>query len=221
MTPAKRRAAVAVAAIILVSGCEKASSPSAPDLVGAPSTPEYVAVQAGDVPPGLVRCRYSGTMSDYLEQIKGRSEKGFASISSTWAALQASGGTEGYVAVYAETEGACEVWVTGEGGSHVRGGSRVVSAVVVKFPDAAVAESAYKADIFKQSALNGRPGLRVLVGSATGLGPNAIVGADEAANPAVHQAVWQNGNFNVFFTSRNLTRPEFTSATSLANRRTA
>lgn len=218
MTRARMTGALAVAAALSSLGCsDKATAP--PPLLGAPSSPEYVALQATDVPPNLVRCGYTGPMADYLEGIKRLSEKAYGSISSTWAALQGVGATAAYVAVYSETAEACDVWVTGGEGGPVRGGSRVVSTVVVQFPDLAVAEAAYRADIFKQSALQEQTGLRVLVGSATGLSPNAVIGANEEANPSVHQAVWQKGPFNVFFTSRNLTRPEFTSASNLTSRR--
>jgi len=214
------RKPVVFAVAVAIVGCSNGTTPPPAALIGAPSTAEYAALQAGDVPKGLVRCAYSGPMTSYLEGIKRLSEKAYGNISATWAALQAAGAAEGYVAVYSGTAGACDVWVAGEDGIHVRGGSRVVSTVVVKFPETATAEAAYAADIFKQSALQDKPGLQVLVGSATGLSSNSIVGANEAANPAVHQAVWQNGPFNVFLTGRNLTRPEFTSASSLAFSRT-
>lgn len=219
MTATRRAMGLALAAAALAGGCSSTAAPAPSALVGAPSTAEYVALQASDVPPGLVRCGYSGPMAAYLDGVARLDSKAFDSVTATWVALWEAGGAEAYVAVYAETAGACDVWITGEEGSYVRGGSRVVSTVVVKFQDPVAAEAAYTADLFKQSALQSGPGRTVVTGSATGLGSNAVVATEEAANPAVHQAVWQNGPFNVFFNGRNLTRPEFSSASSLTNRR--
>ena len=219
--PSSRSIAAVVAASVVLAflGCGGGAEPKPPELTGAPSTPERVAVQASDVPAGLQRCDYSAPMAAYIDGIGKLNSNASASISETWMVLQAAGAVAGYIAVYAETPAGCEQWITGKDGNYVTGASRVVSTVVVKFEDPEAAGAAYRADLFKQSALAGQPGLRVLVGSATGLSPNSVIGAAEETQPSVHRAIWQQGSFNIFFNSRNLTRAEFTAATSSENRR--
>lgn len=212
---------VAVVSVLLaLAGCGSgAEDPRAPQLTGAPSSPERVALQASDLPSELQRCDYSAPIAAYIENVDRLSSGASASIAETWTALKATGAVEGYIAVFAETPAACERWITGKDGSYVIGGSRVVSTVVIRFNGPAEADASYRADVFKQSTLKEQPGLRVLAGTATGLSPNSVIGAAEETQPSVHRAVWQQGAFNLFFNSRNLTRAEFTAAIASENRR--
>lgn len=203
-----------------MTACSKPEQAEPPKVLGAPGTTEYVAAQAGDLPAGLKRCDYSGTIPAHIEARKSMKAEA-SSISGTWTELQAAGGKDSFITIYAETPNACTTWITGGPDGHLRGGSRVVTTVVVRFDEPATAEAAYRADIFKQSLLTSENGLRALSGPATKLGQNSATGADETANPTTHQAVWQNGAFNVFFASRNLTRAEFETAIVAENRRIA
>lgn len=204
--------------MLLLAGCAENADKETPALSGAPSSPEYAAAQAGDLPVGLHRCDYSGSIPQYVESMRAL-DVDPAAIDGTWKKLQDAGGVDSYIAVYTDTAEACRVWVVGSPDGPVHARSRVVSTVVVKFPDVATAEAAYAADIFQQSQLTSAAGRRVLSGPATKLGANSVTGATEDSDPTVHQAVWQAGTYNVFFTARNLTRAEFEKATSTENDR--
>lgn len=220
--PTGRRTVFAPAAVLslalLLAACSGGSGTKQAALLGPKDSPEYAAAQARDLPPGLVRCDYSGPIPRYAENLRAIGVDPKA-IEGTWNQLREKGATDSFITVYTDTPEACQVWVKGGPEGHVHAGSRIVSTVVAKFPDEATAQVAYAADVFGQSKLVGQQGLRVQSGNATKLGINSVVGANEAANPSVHQAVWQAGPFNVFFTSRNLTRPEFEQAITAENAR--
>jgi hypothetical protein len=210
--------AAAVAVAVMLGACSGTETDSVAPILGEVASPEYAAAQAQDLPPGVERCEYSGSIPFYVESMKSLGVDP-AAIDGTWESLQATGAIDSFIAVYADTAEACSVWVKGSATGHVHAGSRIVSTVVVEFADEAGARAGYEADVFKQSQLAGQQGVRVLSGPSTMLGDHSVVSASEAANPTVHQAVWQAGPFNVFFTGRNLTRTEFERATTGQNQR--
>lgn len=209
-------AAVLAGAVLSACGQGETARPAQP--AAAAPTAESVAAQSGDLPRGLQRCDFSGSMASYLENVEKLSSDTYQSVKATWAQFQGAGATDAQVAIYADTPRACTYSVTGAPPGHEHGMVRVVSSIVVQFNDPTAAEAGYRADIFEQSKLSGGPG--VATGPETGLGPNAVFADATTSKPSSVQAVWQKGAFNIFFTSQNLTIAESRAAASAEDQRT-
>lgn len=172
------------------------------------STTEAVAVQLADLPAGFHQCPYSGDMDALLANIRSINPQTFQSSSATWERLKGAGATEGYAAYYGDNDMACDNLIKprdqrqfGDEEEHIRNHPRMVFSFVIRFPDAAAAAAAFRADYFGQSQLKQQVAFDTVEGEATRLGVNSVTSSSQGSPIQIRQAVWQKGAFNVFFGS--------------------
>lgn len=213
-----RLAACAFAAAALAIG-SGACSDGSPSVRGTPAAAE-VALGTNDVPDDLALCDYSGPVPQYLANVRETARDNHEVMTRVWTSLIDAGAVEGHITVHAESPEVCKYWITGAPGGHERDVMRVVSSLVVRFPDAAAAEAAFAKNLFEQDKIAGAEGFRVQQGDATGLGPNSTFAVEGTTVTGAAQAVWQAGPFNLFVTTRHLTEPEVKAAVDNAKTRT-
>jgi len=182
-----------------------------------------IAVQEGDLPKGFRKCSFSGDFLVHNEKLKANRQDAYQSNLILWKRLQAQGATQAYVAYWGDTPEACNNVVSDEQGMapHMAGQTHpsLAWSLVVAFTSPETAASAYKADIFEQSALKTRTDFEVKDGEASGLGPNAISAIQPKAAIPVEDAIWQNHAMMVRFGSENLTITQSEGVTEAVNGR--
>lgn len=210
-----RRTSAAMVVLILALG---ACSEAGPSVQGTLATSD-VALGKTDVPDDLDLCDYSGSIPEYLANVYEIDRDNHDSISQTWTTLLDKGAVDGHMSVYSESTLVCGYWITGPPAGRDHDVMRLVSSLVVRFPDAAAAEAAFRQNLFAQDKLVGAAGFGVEQGDATDLGPNSIVAIEGTTDTGAAQAVWQAGPFNVFVATRHLTSAEVDAALRAVNDR--
>ena len=206
-----RRPTLALTVVTALALITTACADSSPSVRGALSSGE-VAIAADDVPDDLRRCDYSGTVPAYLATIRGMSSENYERSNILWGQILDAGAIEGQMSVYAESSRICRYWITGPPAGSDHDVMRLISSIVIRFPDVATAEAAFAKKIFGQDKVVGAEGFRVEQGDATGLGANSVIAIEGDTPTGAAQAVWQRGPFNVFLATRHLTRPEVDAA---------
>lgn len=191
----------------------KTTDPEAAEPLGAPGTPQRVAVQAADLPPGFHLCDYSGEIDTYIEANRKEGRPGAADeLQKTWDELKSKGATDGYYGVYGDGDVACNFVIgrptsedpmgPGAHADNARGHPTTIFSFVVRYRDEAAAAATYESGLFGQDNLTA-PEYTVVKGAPTGLGPNSVVASNKASAPLTN-ALWQSKGFTVFFGAENL-----------------
>lgn len=185
------RAGLLVAAFVALLAC---STPGAPP---APSTPQSVALQAGDLPRGMVRCGLSGDVDRFLTGAP--SDNQYASqLAQEWRAMKALGAQAGYVGVYAGSSDQCKAAFT----SQSLTGIRWAASMVVQFKNTAAAGTAYRQASIGAQQIAQQPGSEE--GAATGLGSDSLTFSDSEGTQSLFFAYWHHARFLVVMLALDL-----------------
>ena len=162
-----------------------------------------MAVKANDLPSGIQRCSQSGSIGQYLNNLKSGRPDQYATQSDEWKSLKSNGANDAWFEVYATNRDECNV-VFGTGNKQVSN-PKLVQNLVFRFKDQSSASKAYQNGIFglNSTALQGQQGLKR--GSSTGFGNNAVtVNTTLSSGVRIFLAFWQRDVFAVLFRADNL-----------------
>ena len=180
--------------MILLLAIACGTSPAA-----APATPQSVALQARDLPHGLVVCGLSGDVDQFFQQTPAGNQFA-AEMQQSWATLkQSEGAQKGYVRAFAPTQDECKTPFTSQSLTP----SQVWAAsMVIQFKTASTAAKAYQATAQGNAEIALAPGAQQ--GAATGLGANSLTFGTSGGGLTVYLAAWQNARFMVVMLSLNV-----------------
>ncbi|MEJ7764956.1 MAG: hypothetical protein WKF86_05630 [Acidimicrobiales bacterium] len=214
LAPLALVALVASLGLWSVTKDEPEKAPTKPS--GAPAEPAEpsgdptlarIAIQKADLPESSIKCSFSGSMETYLQRLKEAGSRAHDTLVQTWSQLQAKGATAGYVSYWSDVQAGCDSVISPSSSMDQRDDGTnpwVAFSFVIGYKSPESAISAYNADIFGQSRLEGKPNFEATTGEETGLGPSSAVGLTPKAPMPLHQAIWQNRSVTVFFSSSNL-----------------
>jgi hypothetical protein len=196
------RALLGVTVVATAIACGGSATATRQDAV----TAESVALQQGDV-SGMQRCAGSGDIDTVLLSQKSKDPFAYAENAAVWNRWKRAGAKEAYLAVYGRTGRDCAAMTSAGPGAPTGG---LVVGLVVKYKDAAVAESGFKATSTllgfgpKDLLFIRLAGGSVVTGSVTGLGPQSRVGSGTVAGSTYYFAFWQNKDFDADFMGYNV-----------------
>jgi len=198
------------------------AAPAAPAEPSVDPNLARIAIQKADLPEPSIRCSFSGSMETYLQRLKEAGSRAHDTLVQTWSQLQAKGATAGYVSYWSNVQAGCDSVISpsssmDQGDTSTRPWVAFTFVIGYQSPESAI--SAYSADIFGQSKLEGKPNFEATSGEETGLGPNSAVGLTPKAPMPLHQAIWQNRSVTVFFSTSNLPLERSKQVTDSINRR--
>ncbi|HYT12117.1 MAG TPA: hypothetical protein VEL12_04940 [Candidatus Nitrosopolaris sp.] len=181
-----------------------------------PASAKGVVLQAGDI-PDVRKCPQSDPWAALM--LRGEPEMlptGFA----TWSDLKASGATDGWLSLYADSELDCPLLL---GSAAPKG--RLVYTAVIKFKSASSAAASFASgsqtfpvapDFADRFAAAG--GL-VTKGASTGFGENSAVAMISFRGVPTYVAFWQNQSFDAVVYADNLSASEASTAVTRMNSR--
>lgn len=190
------RLVACLATALAVAGCQ------GPQLVQSnPATPQSVVLQPGDV-PGMQRCATTGDVNTVLKQEKSEGSLDYAMHATEWEQWQRQGATDAYFAVYGRTPADCATVSAAGTGAPL--GALMVG-LVVEFRTATLAAHNYQRDSTLMGL--GPQDIRFIelangtttFGTATGLGPQSVIGSGLVAGTNYFIAMWQNKRFESDF----------------------
>jgi hypothetical protein len=194
------RTLAALLALIGIAACG-GSTPAQP--ANGP-TAANVAVQAGDLPSGVVKCDLSGDIDKYITAEESTDPKTAKATKADWDEAQKNGANAAYVSLFSDSTAQCAVLKKASTDITATTHPLVVN-FVIQFKDEKSAAKGYSSPkkIFGFSAadLRGQP---VVEGTKTGLSENSIVLSTTVSNQSFYIAVWQNKTFIVFLAILNL-----------------
>jgi hypothetical protein len=182
---------------------------------------QSIALQPGDV-SGLVKCAGSGDIQAVIGRAKSMDQVAASHYAAEWEQWRTQGATEAYYAAYGQTSTDCNALSTIGNGAPTGG---LIAGLVVKFKNQAVAARTYRAD---STLLGFGPkdvefiqlvGGSVLTGSATGLGPQSVIGSGFVGGATYYFAFWQNKMVDSFFIAYDLPAAAAETAARNVNRR--
>jgi hypothetical protein len=188
-----------VVALLLVLTAAACQGPI-PALKTRPPTVESIALQPGDL-VGFQRCSESGDVSAVIRSEKATNPDEYDLNATEWAQWRMQGASDAYFAAYGRTRSDCDA-LSSEGTGAPSGG--MVLGLVVKFTSAATAERNYDASSTllgfgpRDTAFIRLVGGTVMTGSATGFGPQSVIGSGVATGSSYYVAFWQNKAFDSF-----------------------
>lgn len=195
------RTLTAVVALALVADCGPSSLPGSPG-----PTPKKVAVQASDLPKGMVKCDLSGDINSFINKEQAPDPNTAKSTKTDWDEAQKNGATAAYAGFY--SDGADHCAAIKSGGTDIGAATyKLVVNFVIEFKDEKSAAAGYTSDkkIFGFSAAELRSGgAPVVEGTKTGLSQNSIVLSQSISNQSFYVAVWQNQAFMVILAVLNI-----------------
>jgi hypothetical protein len=162
-----------------------------PGGAGRPS-PSDVVLTKGEVPKGFSRCAYSGTVDEYVQRIQGRDNASAAEARESWAQVRRLGASSAAIAGFGATQADCQAGIG-------HGTGRAAASWVIGCRDQEAARRVYEHGLLgfpTPAAPREQPEL--VVGVATGLGPNAWTLHLDRPAPGVYVALWQDREFVTF-----------------------
>ena len=185
----KSLAGLALLLMLVACGGGSAGSSSGP-------TASTIAVQPGDVPPGMHKCDLSGDIDSFLNKSKTKDPNTYTSTKSEWDSAKQKGATAAYTAFYTDSTANCTS-IESNSSDISAATYKLVVNFVVQFKDEASASKAYTTEsIFGISASTLKSGgAPVVEGTKTGLSPNSIVLSIAVSTQSFYVAVWQNKVF--------------------------
>ena len=165
------------------------------------ATPKTVVLQPGDV-PGMQRCATTGDVNAVLEEEKIEGSLVYAMNATEWAQWQRQGAMDAFFAVFGATPADCAA-VSAAGTGAPRGSLMV--GLVVEFRTETLAAHNYQRDSTLMGL--GPQDIRFIelangtttFGTATGLGPQSVIGSGRVAGTNYFVAMWQNKRFESDF----------------------
>jgi hypothetical protein len=165
------------------------------------ATPQTVILQPGDV-PGMERCATSGSVNTVLAQEKSEGSLSYDMHATEWEQWRRQGAVDAYFAVYGATAADCAA--ASASGTGAPQGALMVG-LVVEFSDARLASQNYRRDSTLMGL--GPQDIRFIelangtttFGTATGLGPQSVIGSGLVAGTNYFVAMWQNKRFESDF----------------------
>jgi hypothetical protein len=182
---------------------------------------QSIALQPGDV-SGMQRCAGSGDVQTVIRRERSSDQAVSDEHAAEWEQWKTQGATEAYFAAYGRTAADCDALTTTGRGAPAGG---LLAALVVKFKNQTVAARTYRAD---STLLGFGPkdvqfiqlvGGNVLTGSATGLGPQSLIGTGAVGGTTYYFAFWQNKVVDSYFIAYDLPRDAADFAARNVNRR--
>ena len=208
------RILVGLVALLALVGC-------APTTPAKSVTAESIALQPGDV-SGLEGCGGGGNMQTVLQNEKLSDAYGYDVNATEWEQWKTQGATEGYFAVYGRTPADCNAFTASGTGAP---GGGLMAGLVVKFKDTSASARNYR---LASTLLGFGPrditfiklvGGVITTGTATGLGPQSVIGTGSAVGSTYYFAFWQNNAFDSFFIAYDLPAFEAQVAAENVNQR--
>ena len=193
------RSPIVLIFVLCIAACGgSSSSPQGP-------TAATVAVQQGDVPPGMMRCDLSGDIDNFLNKEKSADPATYQSTKTEWDDAKSRGATAAYTAFYTDSSSHC-AGITSNGGDLGSATYKLVVNFVIQFKDETKAAKGYTSEkVFNFSAsqlkASGQP---VVEGEKTGLSANSITLSQAIGNQTFYIAVWQNKTFMVILAVLNV-----------------
>jgi hypothetical protein len=165
------------------------------------ATPQTVSLQPGDV-PDMERCATSGSVTTVLAQEKSEHSLAYDMHATEWDQWRQQGATDAYFAVYGLTAADCAA--ASDSGTGAPQGALMVG-LVVEFKDVNHAAINYRRDSTLMGL--GPQDIRFIelangtttFGTATGLGPQSVIGSGRVAGTNYFVAMWQNKRFESDF----------------------
>jgi hypothetical protein len=200
------RTLAALLALIGIAACG-GSTPAQP--ANGP-TAANVAVQAGDLPSGVVKCDLSGDIDKYITAEESTDPKTAKATKADWDEAQKNGANAAYVSLFSDSTAQCAVLKKASTDITATTHPLVVN-FVIQFKDEKSAAKGYSspkkifgfsaADLRESKLISGQP---VVEGTKTGLSENSIVLSTTVSNQSFYIAVWQNKTFIVFLAILNM-----------------
>jgi hypothetical protein len=180
-----------------------------------------VVLQPGDV-PGMMRCSTSGSVNTVLAQEKSERSLSYDMHATEWEQWRQQGATDAYFAVYGATAADCAA--ASASGTGAPQGALMVG-LVVEFSDARLAAVNYRRDSTLMGL--GPQDIRFIelangtttFGTATGLGPQSVIGSGLVAGTNYFIAMWQNKRFESDFIGYAVANSDADRAVHNMNRR--
>jgi hypothetical protein len=183
--PSRCRLLLLASALALLVGCQASGG------LGRPS-PSDVALARGDVPKDLTRCSFSGTLDGYLQRIQSRDGASASEARDSWAQAARLGATGAAIAGYGATAADCAVGLG-------RSSGRSAATWVIVCSDQEAAVRVYQHGLLGFPTPSGeREQPELVVGVATGLGPNAWTLHLDQPAPGIYVTFWQDREFATF-----------------------
>jgi len=190
------------AALVASCGSQAGAStpPSAPNVSTAGSA--SIAVQPADVPSTIRQCSQSGNIDSYLNAIKATDPDTYSRYRYIWIDAQAAGATVAQFVIYSDSDAHCKALTTADGPQHAQFTVTYpfLENFVIKFKDVLSASRAFNGAVFGIPPTAYRNLEGGVVGTATGLGPNA----ESASCCGAFTAIWQNNAFDALIWIVNL-----------------
>lgn len=211
-----RRALAGAAIVAALAACQ-----AQPNAKAVLATPQTVSMQPGDV-PGMQRCATSGTVNSVLAQEKSEGSLAYERHATEWEQWKQQGATDAYFAVYGLSAADCAAVSPSSTGAPP--GALMVG-LVVEFSDAKLAA----VNFIRDSTLMGLgpQDIRFIelangsttFGSATGLGPQSVIGSGLVGGTNYFIAQWQNKRFESDFIGYSVADADGNKAVLSMNRR--
>ena len=201
---------------VAVVGCQ---GPQAAQSTAA--TPQSVALQSADV-PGMQRCAPTGDVNTVLQEEKLQGSLAYDRHATEWAQWKRQGATDAYFAVFGSGPADCAA-VSAAGTGAPRGALMV--GLVVEFRTTSLAADNYQRDTTLMGL--GPQDIRFIelangtttFGTATGLGPESVIGSGLVAGTNYFVALWQNKRFESDFIGYAVADSDADNAVLRMNRR--
>src|ERR1700716_2888204 len=198
---------VALLALIGIAACGGTPPPQP----AKGPTSANIAVEAGDLPSGMVKCDLSGDIEKYISAEQSTDPKTAKATKADWDEAQKNGATAAYVSLFSDSTAQCAALKKASTDITATTHPLLVN-FVIKFKDEQSAAKGYNspkkifgfsaADLRDSKQISGQP---VLEGSTTtGLTDNSIVLSTAVQNQSFYIAVWQNKAFMVFLAILNM-----------------
>ena len=191
----------ALAVIAAVAGC----GPSPAEIPAA--TVSTVAVQPGDVPSTLPRCRASGGIDSWLSTLQVQNDSMYFNYNKQWDLAKQDGATSAEVALYTDSSSHCDYSTNNGSGTIALGTYPLVLNIVIQFKDEASATNGYTSGSlfgFDQAIFKAVAGAALSQGKSTGLGANSMAYSTDVGNKPYYVVVWQQRAFVVIVVTDNL-----------------
>jgi hypothetical protein len=192
--PPMTRAVLWLAVAVLLGACQ---SPFSHQAAKAPTTPQSVALQPGDL-PGMVRCAVSGDVVSVLHDEQSQKSPTYDMNATEWEQWKQQGAVDAYFTVYGRTSADCAAASDSSTGAPL---GELMVGLVVQFQDTSGAARNFQ----RESTLMGLgprdirfielAGGTTTFGSSTGLGSSSVVGSAKVAGADYFVAEWQSRRF--------------------------
>jgi hypothetical protein len=181
------RAAALVGLLLCLLGstsCQVGPGPRRP-------TPADIALRSADAPAGLHRCAASGGIDQYLNWARHHDSTSYRELRQSWGAFQKLGAQAAQVTSYGATAPSC-------GAGIGRAPGRSAASWVVASADDRAAAAVYRQGVLGFPTPREQPEQpELLVGIATGLGPDAWILQLSSPQPGIYVAWWHDREFDV------------------------